>query len=133
MTRIHRRTEQKKHLNDLDNHDGVLTHLEPDILECKVKWALGRITMNKANGGDGIEDEVFQILKDDAVKELQLVCQQIWKTQQWPQDSKMSIIILIPKKVNAKEFPNYCTVVLISHASTVMLKILQVRLQQYMN
>ena len=89
--------------------------------------------MNKANGGDGIEDEVFQILKDDAVKELQLVCQQIWKTQQWPQDSKMSIIILIPKKVNAKEFPNYCTVVLISHASKVMLKILQVRLQQYMN
>ena len=133
MTRIHRRTEQKKHLNDLDNHDGVLTHLEPDILECKVKWALGRITMNKANGGDGIEDEVFQILKDDAVKELQLVCQQIWKTQQWPQDSKMSIIILIPKKVNAKEFPNYCTVVLISHASKVMLKILQVRLPQYMN
>ena len=133
MAIIHRRTEQKKHLNDLDNHDGVLTHLEPDILECKVKWALGRITMNKANGGDGIEDEVFQILKDDAVKELQLVCQQIWKTQQWPQDSKMSIIILIPKKVNAKEFPNYCTVVLISHASKVMLKILQVRLQQYMN
>ena len=103
MTRIHRRTEQKKHLNDLDNHDGVLTHLEPDILECKVKWALGRITMNKANGGDGIEDEVFQILKDDAVKELQLVCQQIWKTQQWPQDSKMSIIILIPKKNECKK------------------------------
>ena len=86
MTRIHRRTEQKKHLNDLDNHDGVLTHLEPDILECKVKWALGRITMNKANGGDGIEDEVFQILKDDAVKVLHSICQQIWKRQQWPQD-----------------------------------------------
>ena len=133
MTRIHRRTEQKKHLNDLDNHDGVLTHLEPDILECKVKWALGRITMNKANGGDGIEDEVFQILKDDAVKELQLVCQQIWKTQQWPQDSKMSIIILIPKKVNAKECPNYHTIALISHASKVMFKILQFRLQQYVN
>ena len=89
--------------------------------------------MNKANGGDGIEDEVFQILKDDDVKELPLVCQQIWKTQQWPQDSKMSIIILIPKKVNAKEFPNYCTVVLISHASKVILKILQARLQQDVN
>ena len=123
----------QKNLNDLDNHDGVLTHLEPDILECKVKWALGRITMNKANGGDGIAAEVFQILKDDAVKELQSACQQIWKTQQWLQNSKRSVFIIIPKKGNANECPNYCTIVLISHASQVMLKILQVRLQQYMN
>ena len=111
----------------------MLTHLEPDILECKVKWALGRTTMNKANGGDGIAAEVFQILKDDAVKELQSVCQQIWKTQQWPQDSKRSVFIIISKKGNANECPNDCTIVLISHASQVMFKILQVRLQQYMN
>ena len=119
----------KKDSHDLDNHDGVLTHLEPDILECKVKWALGRITMNKANGGDGIAAEVFQILKDDAVKELQSACQQIWKTQQWLQNSKRSVFIIIPKKGNAKGCSDYHTVALISHASKVMLKILQARLQ----
>ena len=94
----------KKDLHDADNHDGVITHLEPDILEHEVKWALGRITMNKASGGDGIPVELFQILKDDAVKVLHSICQQIWKTQQWPQDSKRSVFIPIPKKGNAKEY-----------------------------
>ena len=111
----------------------MITHLEPDILECEVKWALGSITMNKASGGDGIPVELFQILKDDGVKVLHSICQQIWKTQQWPQDWKRSIFIPIPKKGNPKECSNYCTVVLISHASKVMLKILQTRLQQDVN
>ena len=123
----------KKCLHDPDNHDGVITHLEPDILVCEVKWALGSITMNKTSGGDGILAELFQILKDDAVKVLHSICQQIWETQQWPQDWKRSIFILIPKKDNAKECSNYHTIALISHASKVMLKILQARLQQYMN
>ena len=113
--------------------DGVITLLEPDILEGKVKWALGSITMNKASGGDGIPVELFQILKDDAVKVLHSICQQIWKTQEWPQDWKRSIFIPIPKKGNAKECSNYFTIALISHESKVMLKILQARLQQYMN
>ncbi|GBX76780.1 hypothetical protein M6C068_2620 [Staphylococcus aureus] len=123
----------KKDLHDPDNHDGVITHLEPDILECEVKWALESITMNKASGGDGIPVELFQILKDDAVKVLHSICQQIWKTQQWPQDWKRSVFIPIPKKGNAKECSNYHTIALISHASKVMLKILQARLQQYVN
>ena len=110
-----------------------ITHLEPDVLECKVKWALGSITMNKASGDDGIPVELFQILKDDAVKVLHSICQQIWKTLQGPQDWKRSVFIPIPKKSNAKEGSNYCTIALISHASKVMLKILQARLQQYMN
>ena len=110
----------------------MITHLEPDILECEVKWGLGSITTNKANGDDGIQHELFQILKDDAVKVLHSICQQIWKTQQWPQDWKRSVFIPIPKKDNAKECFN-CTVALISHASKVMLKILQARLQQYVN
>ena len=132
VARIHRRIVQKD-LHDPDNHDDVITHLEPDILECEVKWALGSITMNKANGGDGIPVERFQILKDDAVKVLPSICQQSWKTQQWPKDWKMSVFIPIPKKRNAKECSNYRTIALISHASKVMLKILQARLQQYMN
>ena len=107
----------KKDLNDLDNHNGVITHLEPDILECEVKWALGRISTNKASGGDKIPIELFQILKDDAVKVLHSKCQQIWKTQQWPQDWKSSVFIPIPKKRNVKECSNYHTIVLISHAS----------------
>ena len=107
--------------------------LEPDILECKVKWALGSITTSKVNGGDRIPAELFQILKDDAVKVLHSICQQIWKTQQWPQDWKRSFFIPIPKKGNAKECSNYSTVALFSHANKVMLKILQARLQQYMN
>ena len=111
----------------------MITHLEPDILECEVKCALESIIMNKASGGDGIPVELFQILKDDAVKVLQSVCQQIWKTQQWPQDWKMSAFIPTPKKGNAKECSNYHTIALISHASKVMLKILQARLQQYVN
>ena len=115
------------------NHDRVITHLEPDILECEVKWALGSITMNKASGGDGIPAELFQILKDDAVKVLHSICQQTWKTQQWPQDWKMLVFIPIPKKDNAKEFSNYHTIALISHTTKVMLKILQARLQQYVN
>ena len=123
----------KKELHDPDNHNGVITHLEPDILECEVSWALGRITVNKASGGNGIPAELFQILKDDAVKLLDSICQQIWKTVQWPQDWKRSIFISIPKKDNAKECSNYCTIALILHASKVMLKILQARLQQYMN
>ena len=114
----------KKDLHDPDNHDGVITHLEPDILECEVKWALGSITMNKASRGDGIPLELFQILKDDAVKELHSIYQQIWKTQQWTQDRKSSIFISIPKKGNAKECSNYHTIALTSHASKVMCKIL---------
>ena len=109
------------------------THLEADILECEVKWALGSITTNKASRGDGIAVELFQILKDDAVKVLYSLCQQVWKTQQWPQDWKRSVFIPIPKKGNANECSNYCTIALISHASKVMLKILQARLQQYVN
>ena len=122
----------KKDLHDPDNHDGVITHLEPDILECEVRWALESITMNKASGGDGIPVELFQILKDDAVKVPHLMCQQIWKTQQWPQDWKRSVFIPIPKKGNAKEFSNYRTIARISHAKKVLLKILQARIQQYM-
>ena len=114
----------KKDLHNPDNHNGVITHLEPDILECEVKWALGSITMNKVSGGDGILVELFQILKDDAVKVLQSICQQIWKTQQWPQDWKRSVFIPIPEKGNAKECSNYHTIALISHTSKVMLKIL---------
>ena len=109
------------------------THLEPDILECEVKWALGSITTNKASGSDGIPVELFQILKDDAVKVLPSMCQQNWKTQQWPQDRKRSVFIPVPKKGNAKECSNYHTIALISHASKVMLKILHTRLQQYVN
>ena len=111
----------------------MITHLEPDILECEVKWALESITTNKASGGDGIPVELFQILKDDAVKELHSICQQIWKTQQWPQNWKRSVFIPIPKKDNAKECSNYCTIALISHASKVILKILQARFLQYVN
>ena len=111
----------------------MITHLEPDILECEVKWALESITTNKASGGDGIPVELFQILEDDAVKVLHSICQQIWKTQQWPQDWERSLFIPVPKKGNAKECSNYRTIVLISRARKVMLKILQARLQQYMN
>ena len=114
----------KKDLHNPDIHDGVITHLEPDILECGVKWALGSIIMNKASGDDRIPVELFQILREDAVKVLHSTCQKIWKTQQWPQDRKMSVSISIPKKGNAKEFSNYGKVALISHASKVMLKIL---------
>ena len=114
----------KKGLHDPDNHDGVITHLETDILECEVKWALGSITINKDNGGDGISVELFQILEDDAVKVLYSICQQIWKTQQWPQDWKRSVFIPIPKKGNAKECSNYHTIVLISHTKKIMLRIL---------
>ena len=123
VARIHRRTVQKRSPRP-SNHDGVITHLEPDILECKVKWALGSITTNKASGGDGISAELFQILKDDSVKVLHSICQQIWKTQQWPQGWKRLVFIPIPKKGNAKECSNYHTVALISHTSKVMLKIL---------
>ena len=118
----------EKDLHDPDNHDGVITHPEPDILEGEVKWALGSITMNKASGGDGIPVELFQILKDDAVRVLHSVRQQVWKTQQWPEDWKRSVFIPIPKKGNAKECSNYHTNTLISHISKVMLKILQARL-----
>ena len=117
----------KKDLKDPDNDNSVITYLEPDILQCEVKWALGSITMNKASGGDGAQ--LFQILKDDAVKVLPSIFQQIWKTEQWPQDWKRSVFIPIPKKGNAKECSNYCTIVLISHTSKVMLKILQARFQ----
>jgi len=124
----------KKDLHDPDNQDGVITRLEPNILKCKVKCALGNITRNKASGDDGISVELsFQILKDDSVKMLYSIDQQIWKTQQWPQDWKRSVFIPIRKKGNAKECSNYCTIALISHASKVMLKILQASLQQYMN
>ena len=131
MTRI---TELlKKDPNDPDNHNGVITHLEPHMLECEVKWALGSITTNKASGGDGIPDALFQILKDDAVKVFHSICQHMWKTQQWPQDWKRSVFIPILKKGNAKQCSNYCTIALISHTSKIMFKILQARLQQYMN
>ena len=123
----------KKDLHDPDNHDGVITDLEPDILECEVKWALESITTNKASGGDGIPVELFQILKDDSVRVLHSICQQIWKTQQWPQDWKRSVFIPTPKKGNAKECSNYQVTALMSHASKGMLKILQSRLQQYVN
>ena len=123
----------KKDLHDPDNHDAVITHLQPDILECEVKRALGSITTNKASGDDGIPVELFQILKDDAVKVLHSICQKIWKTQQWPQNWKRSIFIPIPKKGNAKEYSKYHTIALISHVRKVMLKILQARLQQYVN
>ena len=119
----------KKDLHDPDNHHGVITHLEPDILECEVKWALGSITRNKASGGDGIPGELFQILKYDTVKVLHSICQQIWKTRQWPQDCKRSVFISVPKKGNAKECSNYHKIALISHASKIMLKILQAKLQ----
>ena len=139
MVRINKETVQTD-LHDPDDHNGVITHLEPDILECEVKWALGSITTNKASGGDGIPVELFQIPKDDDVKVLHSICQQIWKTQQWPQDWKRSVFIPILKKGNAKECKkkkkecsNYHTIALISHTSKVMLKILQARLQQYMN
>ena len=122
----------KKDLHNPDYHDDVITHLEPDILESEVKWALESITKNKASGGDGIPVELFHILEGDAVNVLHSICQQIWKTQQWPQDWKRSVFIPIPKKGNAKECLNYHTTVLISHASKVMLKSLQARLQQYM-
>ena len=125
MARIHRRTVQKKIFTTK-----IITHLEPDILEWEVKWALKSITLNKASGGDGIPVELFQILEDDAVKVLHSICQQIWKTQQWPQDWKRSVFIPIPRKDNAKECSNYHTTALISHTSKVMLKILQARLQQ---
>ena len=118
----------KKNLHVPDNHNGVITHLEPDILECEDKWALGSITTNKAGGGDGIPVKLFQILKDEAVKVLHSICQQIWKTQQWPQDWKRSAFIPASKKGNAKECSNYHAVALISHTSKVMLKILQARL-----
>ena len=123
----------KKDLHDSDNHNGVITHLEPDILEGEVKWALGSITTDKVSGGDGIPVELLQILEDDAVKVLHSICQPIWKTQQWPQDWKRSVFIPISKKGNVKECSNYHTIALISHASKVMLKILQARLQQYVN
>ena len=123
----------KKGLDDTDNHDDVVTDLEPDILDCEVKWPLGSIATNKASGGDGIPAELLQILKDDAVKVLHSLHQQIWKTQQWPQEQKRSVFNSIPQKSNAKECSNYHIIALISHASEVMLKILQARLQQYMN
>ena len=132
MASIHRGTIQKD-LHDPDNHDGVITNLETGILEWKVKWVLGSTTMNKASGGNGIPIELFQIPKDDAVKVMHSICQQIWKTQLWPQDWKRSVFIPIPEKGNAKECSNYCTIALISHASKVMIKILQARLQQYVN
>ena len=132
MARINRRTVQKD-LHDPDNHSGVITDLEQDILECEVKWALESITTNKASGCDGIPVELFQILKDDAVKELHSVCQQFWRTQQCPQEWKRSVFIPTPKKGNPKECSNYHIIALISHASKVMLKILQARLQQYLN
>ena len=116
----------KKSLHEPDNHDGVVTHLEPDILECEVKWALGRITTNKATGGDRIPAELFQfqILKDDAVKVLHSICQKVWKIHWWPQDCKILVFTSIPKKGNAKECSNYCTIARILHASKVILKIL---------
>ena len=123
----------KKDLHDPDNHAGVITHLKPDILECEVKYALGSITTNKASGGDGIPVELFQILKDDAVQVLHSICQQIWKIWQWPQDWKRSVFIPIPKKGNGKDCLDYCTIALILHTSKVVLKILQARLQQYVN
>ena len=123
----------RKDLNDLDKNNGVITHLEPDILRYEVKWASGSITTNKASGGDGIPAELFQVLKDDTVKVLHLICQKIWTTQQWPQQWKRLVFIPVPKKGNAKECSNDRTIALISHTTKVMLKILQASLQQYMN
>ena len=123
----------KQDLHDPDNHNDVVTHLEPEILECEIKWALGSITTNKASGSDRIPAELFQILKDHAMKVLHSICQQIWKSKQWPQDWKRSVFIPVPKKSNAKDCSYYHTIALISHAGKVMLKIFQARLQQYMN
>ena len=123
----------KRDLKDPDNHDGVITHLEPHVLECEVKWVLRGNAINKASGGDGIPVELFQILKDDAVKVLHSMCQQICKTQQWPEDWKRSVFIPIPKKRQCQSMFKYHTSALISHANTVKLKILQARLQQYTN
>ena len=120
----------EKGLNDPDNHDGVVTHLDPDSLECEVKWPLGSITMNKASGGDEVPAELFKFLKDDAMKVLHSIRQQIWKSEQWPQEWKRSVFIPVPKKGNAKEFSDYWTIVLILHTRKEMLKILQVRFQQ---
>ena len=131
MERIQRTTQKDR--NDLDNHDGVISHSEPDILECEVKWAFGSTAASKASGGDGIPAELFKILKDDAIKVLHSMCQQIWKTQQWPQDWKRSIFIPVLKKGSTKKCSTYQTIALISHASKIILKILQARLQQYMN
>ena len=131
MARIHRRTIQDLH--EPDNSNGVITHLEPDILEREVKWTLESITTNRASGGNGIPAELFQILKDDVVKVYHSICQQIWKTQQWPEDWKRSVFIPVPKKGNAEECSNYHTIAFISHAGKVMLKILQARLQQHVN
>ena len=125
--------ELYKGINDPDNHNGVITHLEPDILESEVKWALGSTTTDKASGGDRMPNELFPILKNDAVRVLHSICQQIWKTQQWSKEWKRSVFIPIPKKGNVKECSNYCKIALISHASKVMLKILQAKLQQYLN
>ena len=135
IKRLQEYTEElyKKDLHDPDNLNGVVTHLEPHILKCKAKWAFGSITMNKASGSSGIPVELFQILKDNAVKVLYSICQQIWKTQQWAQDWKRSVFIPIPKKGNVNECSNYHTIALISHASKLMPQILQARLQQYMN
>ena len=132
MARIHEKL-YKKGLNDPDNHDGVVVHLEPDLLDCEVKWALGSITTNTASGSDRIPAKLFQILKHDALKVLHSVCQQIWKTHQWPQDWKRSVFIPVPKKGSAKGCSNYCTIALISHVSKVMFKILQARFQQFVN
>ena len=123
----------EKDLQDEDNNDGVITHLEPDILECEVKWAFESITTNKVSGGDGIPAELFQSLKYDAVKVLHSMCQHFWKTQQWPKDWKRSVFITIPKKGHDKKCSNYCMIALMSHARKVMFKILQARLQQYVN
>ena len=133
MPRIHKRTVQKKDLHDQDNHDGVITHLELDILECEVKWVLGRVPTNKVNGGDGIPAELLQILRDDAVRGLHSICQQTWKTLQWSQDWQRSVFIPIPNKGNAKGCSNYHTIALISHTSKVMLKIFHARLQPHVN
>ena len=124
MARIHRKAVLKKGHNDLDSHDDVITHLKIDILDCEVNWVFRSTSRNKASGGDGIPVELFQILKDDAVKVLHSICQQIWKTQPWPQDWKRSVFIPTPKKGKAKECSNYPTIALISHASKMMLKIL---------
>ena len=132
MAKIHRRLVQKE-LHDSDYHDGVITHLDPDILKCEVMRALESTSKNKPSGSNGIPVELFQILKDDAVKVLHSICQQIWKPQQWPQDWKRSVFIPIPKKANAKECSNYHTIALISYTSKVMLKVLQARLEQYVN
>ena len=134
MARLYKKKKTiQKDLNDPDNQNGMRTHLEPDFLEGKVKWDLGSITMNRAGGSDGIPAELIQILKDDAVKMLHSISQKIWETQQWPQDWKRSFFIPIPKKGNAKECLTYHPIALILHVSKVMLKILQAKLQQYMN